>query len=414
MKPTEPIIPEHKHAHPIVYMFLMLPFGITSGYVVVTLAYQFGKIGISMSDIATLAAATLVIPIVKFAFGPIVDGFLTLKKWCLISGLFSALGVLAFGFYPIQASSIAPLVGIIIIGAIATSFLGIAVSGLIAHNVPEKLKGRASGYYNTGNLGGQGVGGGIGLWIAEHSSNTMVPAASLAVLCALCSLGLFFVREPNISRHPNVGKNLVNMFVDIGKTIITKLGLLALTLSFIPLGTGALQNLWAGAAGSWNAGASTVEFVTGVLSGLITAGGCLIGGWICDRVDRKMAYVVFGFLAAVCAVAMAYCPHTEWMFIFWTSVYAFILGLCYAGFSAFVFEAIGKGAAGTKYTIFAAFSNFPIWYMTKIEGGVFDSKGNISTLHGATGMLNIEAICSVIAIIFFLALTRILRVGKAS
>lgn len=413
MEPSLPIYPpDRKHAHPIVYMFLMLPFGISSGYVVVTLERQFGKIGISMSDIATLAAATLLIPMFKFIFGPFVDGFLTLKKWCLISGIFSALGVLAFGFYPIQASSINPLVWVIVLGAIAVSFLGIAVSGLIAHNVPEKLKGRASGYYNTGNLGGQGVGGGIGLWIAEHSSSTMVPAASLAIICALCSFGLFFIKEPIVTRHPQVGKNLVNMFKDIWNTIKTKLGILALTLSFIPLGTGALQNLWAGAAGSWKASDATIEFVTGVLAGLITAGGCLIGGWICDRVDRKKAYLVFGLLMALCAVAMAYSPYTERMFIFWTSVYAFILGLCYAGFSAFVLEAIGKGAAGTKYTIFAGLSNVPIWYMTKIEGWVFDSKGKVEALHGPTGMLNIEAICAVAAIIFFVALMRILRLPK--
>lgn len=402
-----------KHAHPIVFMFLMLPFGITSGYVTVTLAFQFGKIGISMSDIASLSAASILLGVVKFILGPLVDGFLTLKKWCLLSGIFTAAGMLALGLYPIQASSIVPLIWIIIIGTIGVSFLGIAISGLLAHDVPEEMKGRASGYYNTGNLGGVGLGGGAGLWLAEHLHSNWMPAAILAIVCILCSFGLLFINEkPSTLHHVKVGKTMSNLFKDIWLTLKTKMGLLALVLSFLPLGTGALQNLWAGAAGSWNASAATIEFVNGVLSGLITAAGCLIGGWICDRVNRKNAYLFFGLLAAISAVAMAYCPHTEFMFIFWTSLYAFILGLCYAAFSAFVFEVIGRGAAGTKYTIFACLSNIPILYMTKVEGWVFDSKIKTEALHGPTGMLNIEAICAVIGIIIFLALVRILKVSK--
>jgi PAT family beta-lactamase induction signal transducer AmpG len=408
-----PAAPKHKHAPPIVYMFLMLPFGITGGYVTVTLAYQFGKIGISMSDIASLAAAILIIGVVKFLFAPLIDGFLTLKKWYLISSLFTAAGMFALGILPIQASSLMPFIWVIIFGNIAVSFLGIAVTGLAAHDIPDKIKGRVSGYINAGNLGGTGLGGGAGLWLAEHSNISWMPAGVLALVCMLCSFGLIFIREQaSTIKHTKVGVTLKNLFTDIWQTLKARMGVLALILCFLPLGTGALQNLWAGAAGSWNASAGTIEFVTGVLSGLITAGGCLLGGWICDRADRKMAYVVFGLMAAICAVAMAYFPHTEIMFIFWTSLYAFILGLCYAAFSAFVFEAIGRGAAGTKYTVFACLSNVPILYMTKVEGWVFDSKGKTEVFHGATGMLNIEAVCAVIGIVIFLAMARILKVQK--
>ena len=48
--------------------------------------------------------------------------------------------------------------------------------------------------------------------------------------------------------------------------------------------------------------------------------------------------------------------------------YALITGLTYAGFSAVVLEAIGLGAAATKYNAFASLSNMPIAYMTVVEG----------------------------------------------
>ncbi len=416
MNSTESFIQEkRKQSHPIVYLFIMLPFGITGGYVQITLAFLLGRVGVSMSSIGALSIAILFIGVLKFLFGPIVDGFLTLKKWCLISGIFTAIGMLALGILPVQASSLSALIWIILAGNVAVSFLGISVGGLAAHNVPEELKGRVSGYINTGNLGGVGLGGGVGLWLAERMSNPLMPAAILALVCLLCSLGLFYIDEPaNIVRNPDVGKNFKNLLKDIWDTIKTRVGLLAMLLSFMPLGTGALQGYWSGAAGSWHASAATVEFVQGIFSGLITAGGCLIGGWICDRFDRKLAYLTFGLLLALNAVTMAYCPHTEIMFKIWTSVYAFILGLCYAGFSAFVFEVIGKGAAGTKYTFYACLSNIPILYMTKIEGLVFDSNTKLEATHGPTGMLNSEALFGVLGIIIFLIVFKIFRTKKAA
>jgi PAT family beta-lactamase induction signal transducer AmpG len=401
---------ERKHAHPFVYGLLMLPFGISSGYVTVTLAYQFGKINASMSDIAGLATATLIIGVVKFILAPLVDGFLTLKKWCLLSGFFSAVGILALGILPIQASSLGPLFWIILAGNVAVSFLGIAVNGLAAHDIPEEMKGRVSGYLNAGNLGGAGLGGGVGLWLAENLNTGWMPAAILAAACMLCSFGLLFIKEQTSTvQHKEVGKTIKNLLKDLWNTLKARAGLLALILSFLPLGTGALQNLWAGAAGSWHASAATVEWVQGIASGLITAGGCLLGGWICDRMNRQMAYLLFGLMMAVCAVAMAYSPHTELMFKIWTSIYAFILGLSYSAFSAFVFEVIGRGAAGTKYTMFACFSNFPIVYMTKIEGWVFDSKGTTEAFHGTYGMLNIEAALGAAGVLLFFIAKKIIN-----
>jgi hypothetical protein len=47
---------------------------------------------------------------------------------------------------------------------------------------------------------------------------------------------------------------------------------------------------------------------------------------------------------------MALLPRTPAMFILWTLIYAFTAGLGWAAFAAFILEAIGKGAAATKYT----------------------------------------------------------------
>jgi hypothetical protein len=84
--------------------------------------------------------------------------------------------------------------------------------------------------------------------------------------------------------------------------------------------------------------------------------------------DRKFAYALFGVFLALGALAMAVAARTPAMFITFTLLYAFISGFNYASFSAVVLEAIGRGAAATKYNLYASLSNFPLAYMTTIEG----------------------------------------------
>ncbi len=38
-------------------------------------------------------------------------------------------------------------------------------------------------------------------------------------------------------------------------------------------------------------------------------------GWICDRITRMNAYLIFGLLGAFCTIGMAYSPKTEFMYI---------------------------------------------------------------------------------------------------
>lgn len=402
-----------KQAHPIVYMFLVLPFGISGGYVTVALGYLFGKIGISMDSIAILVSVGLIINYVKFIWAPFIDMTLSLKKWYILACTSTAVCTLAIGFFPIKASSIPPLIVIILISNITTSILGTAVSGIAAHDVPEKMKGRVSGYYNAGNLGGSGLGGGIGLWLVKHTDSNIIPVAILALCTTLCCIALYFVNEHTGDiRDLNAGKTIKNLFKDIENTLKVPMGILAMVLCFLPLGTGAASNLWAAVSGAWSASADTVEWVTGIISAFVTAGGALVGGWICDRSNKQMTYVVFGLMGALCAVGMAYSPHTQNMYQIWVLVYAFILGLSYSAFSAFVFEAIGKGAAATKYTMLASLSNFPIWYMTIVDGAAFTHYAK--TGHGPEGMLDIEAACGIVGILLFLGFSRLLTKKKAN
>ena len=72
--------------------------------------------------------------------------------------------------------------------------------------------------------------------------------------------------------------------------------------------------------------------------------GDVIGVEACALIelDQPEAVVELPVQIATGAVAMAVFPRSETMFVTWTLAYAFITGLTYAGFSAFVLEAIGR------------------------------------------------------------------------
>jgi PAT family beta-lactamase induction signal transducer AmpG len=152
--------------------------------------------------------------------------------------------------------------------------------------------------------------------------------------------------------------------------------------------------LFSAIANDWYASADTVALVNGILGGLASAAGCIAGGYLCDRMNRKMAYGLYGLLQAFAAIAMAIAPRTESMFVMFTLAYNLINGLAYAGFTAVTLEAIGLGAAATKYTVFASLSNVPIGYMTFVEGWA-------QTHWGSSAMLCAEAAICLTSLLAF-------------
>ena len=393
------------HIHPSVFMVLILPFGVMAGYVTVALAYLFSKAGIPVGQVAALVAIGIVPHTWKFAWAPLVDTTLSRKSWYLIANAASAVGILITAILPIKAGSLPLLTLVILVSNFAVTFLGMATDSLMAYGTPPELKGRAGGWFQAGNLGGAGIGGGAGLWLAQRLPSPWMAGAILAGACLLCSVGLVFLPEPvSTIRDAAFRKTFVNLAKDLWGVARSRMGFLALFLCFLPIGSGAASNLWSAVAADWSASADTVALVTGVVGGILSGGGCLIGGWICDRMDRKTCYVIYGVLQAGCAAGMALAPRTEAMYVVWTSVYALITGLTYAGFTAFVLEAIGTGAAATKYNVFASLSNAPIYYMTLIDGWAH-------TRWGPGGMLNTEAAIGMAGMVLFFAV--VAGTGKA-
>jgi MFS family permease len=281
-----------------------------------------------------------------------------------------------------------------------------SVESLTAHTTPPELKGRAGGWLPAGSLGGSGIGGGLGLWLVDSLPKPWMASCIVGALCLLCVMALISVPTPaRPEGQPGLFSSFVVAFKDVWLVLRNRAGALAFMLCLLPIGSGAAP--FAAIAGEWRASADTVALITGVLGGIISAVGCLVGGWLCDRMDRKIGYVWFGLIQAASGLAMAMLPHDQAMYILWASVYTFTTGLTYAAFSSFVLEAIGKGAAATKYNALASLSNVPIYYMTRIDGWSNDA-------WGSRNMFLLESAIAVTAALIFLFLAKVMLPRRIS
>ncbi|HLZ74456.1 MFS transporter [Phenylobacterium sp.] len=384
----------HKPPHPSVYLLLFMPYGAAGGYVTVTLAYMLTKAGASVAQVATLVALSILPSTYKVLWAPLADTTLTPKIWYRISVIVTVLGFLAFAVMPYTVALL-PVFGVVIFAMNTTStFSAMSVERLMAYDTPPSQKGRAGGWAQAGNLGGTGLGGGVGLVIAQHSSHAWLPAITLALLSLGCMLGLRGLSDPAHEVQGGYLTVLKTAAKDVWSLMITRLGLLAAVLVLLPVGTGAASNLWAAIAGDWGASGDEVALIGGGLSGVVCIIGSVAGGYLCDRMDRKLAYLLFGLGTAAAAVAMAMGPRTALAFIVFATIYNLILGFVYGGFSAVALEAIGKGAAATKYNMLASLSNIPILAMTALDGW---AQGR----WGSGGMLVFEASLGVAGAVAF-------------
>ena len=389
-------------------MILFLPFGATSGFVMVTIGYLAKQQGLGDAAIAGLVAINTLPHTFKFFWAPLPDTLFTRRAWYLVSNVVSTLSLIALAFVPIRNDTLQALRTLIVINSVAVTFLGMAVEGLLAHVVADDERGSASGWLQAGNLGGAGLGGGLALALAQRlgaqSAFTIVAIALLG-----CSLALRFVPEPHRPPHGTLLQGFRSVITDLRDTIFqTRTGLLAMILCFLPAGAAAAVALFAAMADRWSTSADEVALYTGILGGVVAAVGCLAGGWLSDRMDRKTAYALTGFFLAAVAVGMYLGPRNSLGYGVFTLSYQFGSGLAYGAFTGFVLEAIGRGAAATKYNALASLSNIPIWYMTEIDGWV-------SETWGVNAMLLVDAASEVAAALVFLLLAYLLlgRRGRA-
>jgi len=390
---------------PFLFFPLILPYGTSFGFISVAFAYLATHTAhpLSTEQTISIVAAAFVPHTFKPLWAPIVDQTLTKKAWYLIALVLTVLGTVAVAAMPLSPDRIPVITATVMISQIGLTLMGMACEAFMGLGVPDEKKGKAAGWYNAGSNFGVGVGGGVALWLAQHLPAAWMAGAALGALMLASAIALAFFDEPLREHAHTIVESLKELGRNIASIFTTRNGIIAFLICISPIAAGASNQLFAPAADSWRVSADTVALITGILGGLITSGGSMVGGYLADRVPRKLLYATSGGLMALTAITLALAPHTPNAFITLTLVYAFFVGISYSAFSAVVLETIGKGAVATKYNIFAAAMNGAITYMSMVVG-------RADTRWGVTGALLTDAVCTLGSIVVLMALiTFVLR-----
>jgi len=367
----------------------------SAGFVNVTLPFVLTQAGFSVAMAASIVAVGISANLWRFLWGPVADLTLTLRRWYLIGLVACAGALLALSVMPLRQSIVAILTGMVFVSQVAATLVVLPVGGMMAHTVEDERKGRAAGWFQAGNLGGMFGGGGAGVWLAHHFSFA-VAGTTLAAAMIGCAGALVFV--PDVLPEPGI--SVASRISDIGRDFVelvrSPIALLVVAVVSSPIGAGAASSLWSAVATDWRANADTVALVTGVLSGVVSALGCVFGGWICDRVGRWWSFFGAGLVMAATTVLMALAPRTPTSYDVGVLSYAVWTGWSYAAFSALVLYVVRRGAASTKYATLSSLGNLPTTYMTAFDGWAHDR-------YGAGGMLNAEAALGIGSVVIGLA-----------
>lgn len=381
--------------HPWVWAVLYFPFGLSFGFPNIGIGYLASRAGVPVSAIAGVVGMTFLASGWKFVWAPVGDYTLTRKRWYLI-----AIGTVGIGFVtmtaiPLSASTM-PLFSILVLAtSVAATFIAFATEGLMVHNTPPEARGRAAGWFQSGNQFGQMAGGGLALWLMTHSPAPWVGGLALTGVLACCAIPLIMLAEPP---RPLEGTSVAARVGDAWSELLAVLrshsGRIALILAIIPIGTGAAQALFGSLAPEWHAPADTVSAVLGLGGGFAIVLGCFAGGRLADRIHKPTAYAISGALGLVACVAIAWSPRTEMGYAATTLFYTFTLGMCAASLTGMVLAIVGHGAAATKINIFFALNTLFSFGMLRVDGWAHDS-------WGTSGMLYTEALAGVAALVIF-------------
>jgi MFS transporter, PAT family, beta-lactamase induction signal transducer AmpG len=348
------------------FFFLVLPYGVSFGFVSVALPYVARERGIGVEAIGAVVAAAFAPHAWKFLWAPIVDTTLTRKAWYLIALGLVALGTFASMAMPITASSLGALTSVVVASQVGLTLLYMACEGTLGRALPKERKSTAAAWLQSGTYLGLGVGGGLAIELVTRLPGPLA-GGIIAVTMLACALPLLAFDEPAAGDRRSVPKALRDLMRDLGSLIRSRSGVMAIVLCLSTVGAGAASNLFGALADDWHASRGVVELTNGWLGGIVSAGGALVAGWIIKRVDRRLAYAMAGALTAATGIAMALAPHVSLSFAVFTLAYGAFTGMAAAAYSAFAFETIGSESVATKYNILASLVNLSVMLKTPIE-----------------------------------------------
>jgi PAT family beta-lactamase induction signal transducer AmpG len=368
-----------------------LPFGLFSGFPLVAMPFLLTARGMSLDHVAAITAVLLIPTFTSFLLCPLVDCGLQRRSWALLWSISTAVcaagGVLLLD--RAAAGHAAMFTVLVTAGAMAAQLYSSAMGGMTPNLIAEKDTAAAAMWLNIANLGGIGVGGEIAILLVRHLGLHW-GAPALAAVIVGPSL-LLFVVGPEQRLPRAFGETMRRLFRDLWAVSRTRQALVGLLIFITPSASFAGINLFSGLGRDFHTSDAATTWLTGIGNSLLCSAGALLGGWLSERLDRRMLFVGTGMVAAIGSLSMAFGPRTSAVFCAGVAFYYLWAGVNYVACSAAAFDIMGANnpLSTTQYALLMASCNVAIETVTTSDGRAYAH-------FGPKGLLITDALFSLV------------------
>ena len=407
------------------FFLLYLTEGIPAGFTATAVATQMRRQGLEPAAIGAFIGALYVPWAVKWAFGPFVDVLSSdrwgrRRMWILFTQAMMVVTLLAA--MPVSFTTRLWLfTAIILVHNVFSATQDVAIDALAVNVLRGDERGLANGLMFGGNYVGNAIGGSGVLLLTPligFKATFLFVAAAIALVTVLVPAPM---RElpgpprlaPNGSRLRAVGKELGRFVRDTGKAFVgSRAAFIAIFLALLPMGGYALSlSLQSNLAVELGLDDRRIGML-GLGSTALSAGFCVLGGWLSDRFGRRRTLAAFIVGTTLPTFAMAVAMHRfgwimpispqaadrpipshELVTIFWvlTLSYAVFQGLMYGVGTAIYMDVTTPAVAATQFTAYMALCNVVYSYTSTWQGRAVERWGYPVTLalDGAFGLVSV-------------------------
>jgi PAT family beta-lactamase induction signal transducer AmpG len=302
-------------SHKLLFAVLYLSEGAPIGFIWWALPTKLRMAGVPVEEITTLTALLVLPWVFKFLWAPLVDA-LRGERWTFRSWIISAQVVMGASLLPLfflDMHSQFPLVyTLLIVHAFAAATQDVSIDAFAINTVDPAERGALNGWMQAGMLVGRSVLGGGALMLEPVIGEQAVFGLLLA--CIWLPMLLLVMKKVE-ARAMAAGRNARERFASFTATLRAAAGRRTTWIGLLIAGiSGAGFEAVGAVAGPFliDRGFSQGEvgffFLLPAISAMIT--GALAGGYMSDRMDRRISVVMFlGLLSAV-IVLLAFVDRT--------------------------------------------------------------------------------------------------------
>ncbi len=395
------------------FFLLYVTEGIPLGFTAIAIAAQMRRNGLGPAAIGAFVGSLYLPWAFKWAVGPFVDTFSSerfgrRRLWILLMQL-GMVGTVLIAMNVDFVGQLSLFTAIIFLHNAFAATMDVAIDALAVNVLPEDERGAANGFMFAGASIGQTIGGsGVLFLIAfmPFASTYFFVAASILAITVFVVLPLreraVPLVEGEVRAVRNIGRELSNFVRDAWRAFTgSRAALVGVVAALLPAGAYALslalQSNLAVELGLDDNGIAQLNLVSTV----IYAPACILGGWLSDRFGRRRTLALFVFLTVLPTLWLAYVmwkagwimpvdinkpnrpqPTTILLFTFWaaTIIYNVFQGFYYGIRTALYMDITTPAVAATQFTAYMAMLNLCISYTSTWQGYAVERIGYPSTL----------------------------------